>query len=833
MKNTEAEPADAGPLFFTLTPGTEVVTLGTGNVVFRSPAQSLQLEGESARLFADRIVPMLDGQTSVKAISGKLSIAHDGLSSQLQMLADAGVLVKRTQPTPADTTRNIATPFHDLLQSLEVSHERVVKRLSEMRIVIIGVGSSGAQIADQLARVGIGRLVLADPFRCRNDDLSVMPILPQNAVGSFRADVLVEALKERGLITDQSIEADTEAFSETHLLDICRNADLLVCLPDNHLGRVRHWVNRIALQTDIPALFGEMNGHKAIAGPLVIPNETACYMCWRMRYLACAEDFTESMALEESRNESDAGTLLEEPTLPPLATILAGIMSTEALKAMLAIGTPSLAGKTVEINAWNLDLGRHHVLRRPACPVCAEKKKHLPEQPNLTALGADRRAPGEPLRVAERLVSPICGVVRNFRRICKDPSEPERPFIYRAELSNARFLEKGDKEDRFIVCSGKGYSQEQAQRSALGEAVERYSALIWGEERIVRASYEKIREQALDPRRLVLYRPEQYQNLPYDPFDDERQIGWVRTRSLCHDRDVMAPALGVLMAYEVQPDEAYLFPITSNGLAAGPTLTDAILSGALEVIERDAFLNLWLHRLPATAADPSTHPDGAIREIWESYRRRGVDIALYRMPTDNGVHAFIAIGFGSDTPDEPAAVVGLGADYSPTKAAASAVLEVAQVRPALRIRMRDPNIRKRIAELLADPHQVKTLSDHDLLYCDRSQLKQFAFLNSATTGRFEWPEQEIGDAGKQLTALVETLRNQGTDLLYGNLTTPDMEALNLYCARAIIPDYQPMHFGRNERRLAADRLFRMPQSLNRATAPAAPDDLNDAPHPLA
>ena len=50
---------------YVLTPGTEVVPLTAGGVVFRSPVQSLQLEGESARFFAEQIVPMLNGQTSV------------------------------------------------------------------------------------------------------------------------------------------------------------------------------------------------------------------------------------------------------------------------------------------------------------------------------------------------------------------------------------------------------------------------------------------------------------------------------------------------------------------------------------------------------------------------------------------------------------------------------------------------------------------------------------------------------------------------------------------------------------------------------------------------
>jgi ribosomal protein S12 methylthiotransferase accessory factor len=822
-------------VYYALTPGTEITLLENGVVVFRSPVQSLQLEGESAHFFANRVVPLLDGRTHVERICEQLAVAPEGLSSHLDMLAQAGVLVRSEYPSSEMGGDDIARPFRELLQSLEIPHEKVVRHLSELRILILGMGSIGAQVADLLARVGIGQLILSDPFECRQADLLVMPMLSEHALGDNRARVVAHALSQRGLIKGQRVTADTERYSEAHLRELSEGADLLICLPDNRLGRVRHWVNRIALQTGIPALFGSLQGYRAFAGPLVIPDETGCYMCWRMRHMACAEDFAASMAFEESCNESNPQVLPEEPSLPHLASLLASVLSAEVLKTLLAIGSSGLAGKVIEIHAWDLDLKRHTVLRRPSCPVCDEKKKDFPKRPALEQLNPqrDEMTALSLDQLADRLISPVCGVIKGFQRIAKDQSEPERPYIYRAELSNARFLEKGDREDRFIVCSGKGVNEDQARWSALGEAAERYSALLWNDEQVVRASFENLDQEALDPELLVLYRTEQYEGLPYDPFDPGTPIGWVPTRSLGTGQEILVPALGVLMAYDLRPEERYLFPITSNGLAAGPSLGDAILSGAFEVIERDAFLNLWLHRLPARPADPSTHPQLEIRRLWEAYRRRGVRIELYRIPMDHEVHVFIAIGFGRDSADEPAAVVGLGAGYHAARAAAGAILEVAQVRPALKIRMRDPEVRKRIATLVAEPHRVESLSDHDLLYCDRSQLGCFDFMRMSQAAPFEWPDEDPLTVTEQLTKMLTCLRQQDTDLLYSNLTTPDMAAHKLYCARAIIPGYQPIHFGRRERRLAADRLYRIPQRLGLTESPVGSETLNDAPHPLA
>ena len=55
------------------------------------------------------------------------------------------------------------------------------------------------------------------------------------------------------------------------------------------------------------------------------------------------------------------------------------------------------------------------------------------------------------------------------------------------------------------------------------------------------------------------------------------------------------------MEYQVHSPQEFLVPITSNGLAAGPTLADAVLSAIYEVLERDAILIAWLNRLPGAS----------------------------------------------------------------------------------------------------------------------------------------------------------------------------------------------------------------------------------------
>jgi hypothetical protein len=84
--------------------------------------------------------------------------------------------------------------------------------------------------------------------------------------------------------------------------------------------------------------------------------------------------------------------------------------------------------------------------------------------------------------------------------------------------------------------------------------------------------------------------------------------------------------------------------------------------------------------------------------------------------------------------------------------------------------------------------------------------------------------------------MVEHFRKGRQEVLYFDLTPPEMESLSIFTARVVVPDFQPIWFGRGERRIGGDRMFRFPtdQGINRASAvQRTADQLNPLPHPLA
>ncbi len=441
----------------------------------------------------------------------------------------------------------------------------------------------------------------------------------------------------------------------------------------------------------------------------------------------------------------------------------------------------------------------------------------------------EKKGPSADLSALSRvLVSPRVGIVKDLRLIPLEASEPPQPYVMQSLMANHRFSKKDD--PRKGGASGKGLTIASAQERALGEAVERYSSIFYRPEEITYSRRAGLPGRSLDPRELVLYRPEQYAHVDYLPYTEDSLIGWARGRSLASGEMVFVPASAVFMGYDAKYKEENILGTTSNGLATGGSLPSAVFSAAMEVIERDAFLIGWNHRLTVARWEPGTHPDPEFRRLHQVYKRCGIGIELYQMPTDLSVAVFLALGIAEDERDLPAAVVGLGAHPDPATSAWKAFLEVGQIRPAQRRRLRAPALRERMAGLLADPTLVKEMEDHDLLYSNPGALSKFEFLRKTPVTRTDWG---AGEPERDLKWLVEHLRAKGHDLIYFDLTPHDMRRLGLYTARALIPGFQPIDFGFYQFRQGGQRLYRLPFELGLREEIATSETLNPDPHPLA
>lgn len=195
------------------------------------------------------------------------------------------------------------------------------------------------------------------------------------------------------------------------------------------------------------------------------------------------------------------------------------------------------------------------------------------------------------------------------------------------------------------VYGGKGLTPVEARVSAVMEAVERFAGWLPLRPSVI-ASYAEL---AAAGRAAV--RPADH-NLALRPeYTDEAPVFWVTGHDLLHDEPVLVPHGAV--AYGPQPAAPPCYTVTTtNGLASGNSLEEAVCHALCEVVERDAMtlaevtggrMRSIVDGVPETEwLDPATLP-ARIRPLAARFAGAGADLWLRSIATDLGVPSVLAV----------------------------------------------------------------------------------------------------------------------------------------------------------------------------------------------
>lgn len=190
------------------------------------------------------------------------------------------------------------------------------------------------------------------------------------------------------------------------------------------------------------------------------------------------------------------------------------------------------------------------------------------------------------------------------------------------------------------VSQGKGLTLAAAKASGVMESLELHHA-EHADLPLRRASHREMaaRHRVVDPERLPA--------APNSPFHPDLQILWAQGHDVLDDEPVWVPhELVHLNCTLPLPAGSGCFPLTSNGLASGNHVLEALSHGMCELIERDATV-LW-HRSGSdaqrrTRVDLATIDDPASAEVVQRCHAAGLDVAVWETTTDVGVPAFLCM----------------------------------------------------------------------------------------------------------------------------------------------------------------------------------------------
>ncbi|MFK7877103.1 MAG: YcaO-like family protein, partial [Paracoccaceae bacterium] len=269
---------------------------------------------------------------------------------------------------------------------------------------------------------------------------------------------------------------------------------------------------------------------------------------------------------------------------------------------------------------------------------------------------------------------------------------PDLPVILAVALPTERLRETTSFPECALpeagrIASGRGLSENDALRTALGEAVELVSCCRWDDDL---RSFGDIpsHERHLQTRDVFGFSPEQeavrerWNDLwgDHDPWPevvgDDAHL-WVCGKAQSSNSTVWISADALFVGGATGQSHN---PMGSTGCASAPSLEAAIEAGLLELVERDAVGRWWWQKrapqaLPHELLDPWPELRAALRQ-----RDRVTRLAI--LDSRFGIPCVIAF---SHEPDGRFVACGFSADHDWHDAALAAVLEMADSEFRLRI----------------------------------------------------------------------------------------------------------------------------------------------------
>lgn len=342
--------------------------------------------------------------------------------------------------------------------------------------------------------------------------------------------------------------------------------------------------------------------------------------------------------------------------------------------------------------------------------------------------------------------------------------------------------------DGISVYNGKGLTKADSKAGAMMEAIERYRAESWLGP-IYRGTYREI--VALHPEAQVM-NPGSMRLQRRKPFDPSRSLEWVDGWDLLEDRPAIVAMNFVLCPYH-GPGRG-IFDCSTNGLASGNCIEEAVVHALAEVIERDSYtiamvrselsnrFDQVLRQLLTAERHPLADIDGSlfpridldtvppqVRVLVRQAERAGTETMIRDITSDIGIASFLAILRSRNADGSDFAAGGFGCDPNSTIAAVRAITEAAQGRNVC------------IQGVREDARAVQPLNPAKEKWLWRN--------DGALVVPFDQvPSYQNDDIRADLELLIERLKAAGVREAYAvDLSDPDIPAA---VARVVVPEME-------------------------------------------
>lgn len=263
---------------------------------------------------------------------------------------------------------------------------------------------------------------------------------------------------------------------------------------------------------------------------------------------------------------------------------------------------------------------------------------------------------------------------------------------------------------------------------------------------------------------------------------------WMEAFDMLGEKKVFVPGQMVFLSEDFRGEPPLREQITT-GIALHSDEETAEISGALEVVERDAYIVAYLMQRELRKINVGDDPE--LHQLTDYYLRYRLEPHIFDITSDLGIPSVMSIvldrsGIG------PAVNVGLRSDFSYRDAILGSLLESIQCRRMTRL-MKGAEYPE-----LPNEHQLDTMKNRYFYWYAPERIND---LNFWLSGKSSVPLNEMPDIlvdnEDRLKYLKQTLRKKGYSLIKADMTWPEIRSAGFKVIRMIIPELHPLYLNEN------------------------------------
>lgn len=156
------------------------------------------------------------------------------------------------------------------IRSLGALSETEISALRTAKVAVIGCGGLGGYAIEELARLGVGTLILADPDCFEDTNLNRQLYALEDNVGKSKA---TEAARRVAFVNSRvKCIPFVEALSKKNADELISGCDIVIDALDS--GKARHLLAEACTRLEIPLVHGAIDGWRAQVS-VIMPGSAA------------------------------------------------------------------------------------------------------------------------------------------------------------------------------------------------------------------------------------------------------------------------------------------------------------------------------------------------------------------------------------------------------------------------------------------------------------------------------------------------------------------------------------------------------------------------------